>query len=224
MAGSAPEPFTIPSPVSCSDGPCGELVRVVIDPVARRVTHLVVEPRHPHGRTKLVSLNLLSGTTGQVHLSCTRKEFDGLEDVREVDFIEPGPDDTDYGRDHAYAWPYYGLNFGGVGTAGVGALDRMARPHQPHRVTYDRIPLGEVEVRRGERVYAKDGPIGHVQGLVVDPADHQVTHFLLQEGHLWGSKQVAIPIHSVTGIEDGIRVDLTKAEVAALPPVPIAHS
>lgn len=38
--------FTIGAGASCSDGFCGELTRVVIDPAARTVTHLVIEPRH----------------------------------------------------------------------------------------------------------------------------------------------------------------------------------
>jgi hypothetical protein len=35
-------PFVIGSDVSCSDGPCGSVTRVVVDPVARSVTDLVV--------------------------------------------------------------------------------------------------------------------------------------------------------------------------------------
>lgn len=66
-----------------------------------------------------------------------------------------------------------------------------------------------------------DGDIGRVQGLVVDPADHHVTHVLLDEGHLWGKKEVAIPIGAVTGVEDGVRLNLTKDELSALPPVEI---
>ena len=77
-------------------------------------------------------------------------------------------------------------------------------------------------MRRGEPVQATDGLIGHVQGLVVDPADHHVTHVLLQEGHLWGTKQVAIPIGSVTNVDDGVAVGLTKDEVRDLPPVVLA--
>ena len=42
-------PFTIGSEVSCSDGACGEVSRVIVDPVARVVTHLVVEPTHRQG-------------------------------------------------------------------------------------------------------------------------------------------------------------------------------
>jgi len=46
---------------------------------------------------------------------------------------------------------------------------------------------------------------------------------LLQEGHLWGRKEVAIPISAVAGVEDGIRLSLTKQEVQDLPPVDIDH-
>ena len=87
---------------------------------------------------------------------------------------------------------------------------------------YDTIPLGEVAVRRGERVSATDGEIGKVQGLVINPQNHHVTHVLLQEGHLWGQKQVAIPITAVTKIEDqGALVNLTKEEVRDLPAVEV---
>ena len=61
-----------------------------------------------------------------------------------------------------------------------------------------------------------------MQGLVIDRATHHVTHVLLQEGHLWGRKDVAIPISAVTGIEGGdINLTLTKQEVEDLPAVDV---
>jgi hypothetical protein len=42
---SGPTEFTIGSEVCSGDGPCGELRRVVIDPVSGALTHLVVGPR-----------------------------------------------------------------------------------------------------------------------------------------------------------------------------------
>jgi hypothetical protein len=45
-----------------------------------------------------------------------------------------------------------------------------------------------------------------------------VTHVLLQEGHLWGRKQVSIPASAVTRVEDGIWLSLTKKQVEDLPP------
>jgi len=91
----------------------------------------------------------------------------------------------------------------------------------PQVVTHDRVPVREVEVRRGEHVHAIDGDIGRVQGLVVDPTDHHVTHVLHDEGHLWGKKEVAIPISAVTGVKDGVRLNLRKDELSTLPAVEI---
>jgi hypothetical protein len=61
--------FSVGSEVACSDGVCGDLRRVVIDPVARALTHLVVEPRHRPGAGHLVPIDLLASTAGGS--SCT---------------------------------------------------------------------------------------------------------------------------------------------------------
>ena len=111
------------------------------------------------------------------------------------------------------SWPYYGLAMGmGMGF-GMGSV--------PPAVTSDTVPIGEVAIRRGESVHATDGDIGRVQGLVINPRDRHVTHVLLQEGHLWGRKDVAIPIGAITGVEHGIELTLTKQEIEDLPPVDI---
>jgi hypothetical protein len=46
-----------------------------------------------------------------------------------------------------------------------------------------------------------------------------VTHVLPGEGHLWGRKEVAIPVSAVTGAKDGLRLNITKKQVEDLPPV-----
>jgi hypothetical protein len=59
-----------------------------------------------------------------------------------------------------------------------------------------------------------------------------VTHVLLQEGHLFGRKEVAIPISAVTHVDtdayiqvddSGVQLNLTKQQVQDLPPVDIDH-
>jgi sporulation protein YlmC with PRC-barrel domain len=94
---------------------------------------------------------------------------------------------------------------------------------RPEVVTDETLPWGQVDVRRGESVRASDGEIGQVEGLVIDPSDRHVTHVLLQEGHLWGRKQVAIPIAAVTKVAGYVEVDLTKQQVHALRPVDLDH-
>ena len=68
-------------------------------------------------------------------------------------------------------------------------------------------------------VHCVDGEIGRVEGFIVSPADHRVTHVLLQECHLWGRRQVAIPVSAVASVDAGIRLNITKKQVEDLPRV-----
>jgi hypothetical protein len=211
-------PFTIGAEVSCTDGVCGKLRRVIVDPVARTVTHLAVEPTDHLDLARLVPLDLVdTATADEIKLRCKVAEFERLEAAEETQFMAGADGYGPYGPDQVMSWPYYGL---GPGLAGVGP--EMISPG----VVYDTIPLGEVEVRRGEHVQATDGSIGRVQGLVIDKDSHHVTHVLLQEGHLWGKKEVSIPIRAVTRVDpdDGIHLNLTKQQVQDLPPVDIEHT
>jgi sporulation protein YlmC with PRC-barrel domain len=213
MAGSMP--FTIGAAAVCTDGECGTVTRVVVDPVARAITHLVVQPKHRYDADRLVPVDLVDATAGDIQLGCTLAEFEML-DLAEVTQFMPGiGGDADYAQDQVLSWAYYDLDTGPGVAGGVAGV--------PQPVTYDSVPLGEVEVRRGEHVHATDGEIGRVQGLVIDRRNHHVTHVLLQEGHLWGRKEVAIPIGAVTGVADGIRLNITKHQVQDLPPVDIGH-
>jgi sporulation protein YlmC with PRC-barrel domain len=209
--------FTIGARASCLDGPCGEVSRLVIDPAARTVTHLVIEPKHRRQSARLVPLDLVDTTAGEIRLRCTIAEFGRLDLAEEADVVEgPGYDDG-YGP----AEPVRGYGGAGRMRAGGSASGRgigAGLGHDLRTVVQDAVPLGETEVGRGEPVHALDGEIGQVQGFLVDPGDQQVTHVLLQEGHLWGRREVAIPVSAVTGVDNGIRLNITKKQVGDLPP------
>ena len=210
--------FAMGATASRVDGPAGTASRVIIDPAIETVTHLVIEPKHWLGVGRLVPLDLVEDTTDGVLLRCTTAQFEELDSAEDTEFVPGTLGYAAYGPEQVVAWPYYGLS----GTAMDPGLDpELARTSQT--VTYDTIPLGEVEVRRGEPVHATDGGIGHVQGLVIDPRNRHVTHVLLQEGHLWGRKEVAIPIGAVASVKDGIRLSISKREVEDLPTVDIDH-
>ena len=208
-----PTEFTIGAKVSCTDGVCGRVIRVVVDPVARAVTHLVIEP-YGGGLGNLVPLSLVQAGPDGIRLGCTLAEFGQLEAAQEIKFLPGGSRHGANGPADELSWPYYSLNMGAMGIGMEGA---------PGTVVYDKVPLNEVEVRRGEHVHAIDGNIGRVQGLVIDPSDHHVTHVLLQAGHLWGRKEVAIPISAVIRVDDGIRLSISKQQVQDLPPVDVDH-
>jgi sporulation protein YlmC with PRC-barrel domain len=211
--------FSIGSQAHCTDGMCGKVSRLVVDPVAKTVTDLVVEPEGREGLGRLVPLDLVDASAGDVRLRCTLAEFEHLDPAEETQFVPGSGGYAAYGPQQVSAWPYYGLT---PGVETPGGVDLGAAGFSP-TITYDRIPLGEVEVRRGDPVEATDGRIGHIQGLVVDPGDHQVTHVLLQEGHLWGRKDVAIPIKAVSRVGDTIHLSISKHEVQDLPPVDFEH-
>jgi sporulation protein YlmC with PRC-barrel domain len=212
--------FMIGVEVSCTDGVCGKLRRVIVNPVAEAVTHLVVEPKRLQDHGRLVPLGLVDEAAGEIRLRCTLAEFEALDAAEETEFIQGTGDYIGYGPGEVGYWPYYGLG-GGLGPVGggigmelgVGAVDA------PHPVTTDKVPAGEVEIRRGDQVYATDGGIGRVHGLVIDRASGQVTHVLLAEGHLWGKKDVAIPISAVASTSEGIELTITKQDVQDLPAV-----
>jgi len=203
--------FILGARASCSDGLCGEVVRTILDPGTKTVTHLVIEPRHRKADGRLVPVELVEAGAGEIRLRCSIAEFDRLEASEEIELAEGLDYGGGYGPDAVM-----GLGEGGVSASGMGI--GMGLGHQQSVVTSDNVPEGESEVARDERVHAVDGEIGHLKGFAVDPADHRVTHVLLREGHLWGQKEVAIPVSAVASVDDGIWLKLTKKQVEALPP------
>jgi sporulation protein YlmC with PRC-barrel domain len=208
--------FTIGAEVSCADGVCGRLTRVVVDPVTVTVTDLVVEPEHRKGLARLVPAELATPAADRVSLSCTLAQFAAFNSAEETQFVPGTRGYETYGSDQVLSWPYYRRD--------DTVMDPDREGQVSETVTVDTVPLGEVEVRRGQHVHATDGAIGQVQGLVVDPAGEHVTHVLLQEGHLWGRKQVAIPIGAVTYVhaDEGIKLRISKQDVQDLPSLSVA--
>ena len=195
-----------------SDGYRGEVLAVVVDPAARTVTHLVVEPRGREGLARLVPLDLadLADTAGAgpdpVRLRCTETEFMNLEPAEETlaEFVPGYPDPVQLLPP--------GWRGAGGGTADGGTILRI-----PEKETIDVVPPGEVEERRGDHVHATDGDIGGLRGLRIDPGSRRVTHVLVREGHVWGHHDVDIPAEMVAGFGDGIRLSVTRQQVRDLP-------
>jgi sporulation protein YlmC with PRC-barrel domain len=209
--------------VRCTDGAYGELADIVIDPLEKRLTHLVVQPGQAEGEARLVPIQLAKGRDDEqreIELECTLDEAQGFESVREAAYLRLGErpvedPDWDVGVEDYLAMPYYaGLEVGPY----PGELDSRVT------VYYDRVPKGEVEVRRASAVISVDGhSLGEVDGFVVD-ADEHITHFVLERGHLWGRKEVTIPIGAVARVEsDAVHVALSKDEVGALPAVRVGR-
>jgi sporulation protein YlmC with PRC-barrel domain len=193
----------------------GALADVVIDPVEKRVTHLVVQP-HKHGESRLVSIDYADSAVGrsEIVLRCSREELDAFPTVDEFSYLRLGDaalvDDPDWdvGVTNVLALPYYDGSY----------MLETAVYEQNLGVAFDRIPKGEVEVRRTSSVLTSDGRyIGDVDGFLVDDDEH-ITHFVLERGHLWGRREVTIPIGAVEKVEtDTITISLSESEIEQLP-------
>ena len=199
--------LVIGSDAVCADGYRGEVLAVVIDPAARTVTHLAVEPKGRTGLARLVPFDLVGAAPGAVRLRCTEAEFKDLGAAEETlaEFV-PG-----------YGAPVQLLPPGWRG-ADSPAVDGGTIPRIQEKETIDVIPPGEVEERRGDQVRASDGDIGHLHAVRVDPDSGRLTHLLVREGHVWTRKDVAVPVDAVASFDGGIRLSLTSQQVRDLPP------
>src|SRR5881275_3153181 len=78
------------SPVHCADGSFGELADIVIDPTARRVTHLVVQPHHRHDLARLVPVAQVDTETtsdATISLDSTVAEISALEPIQKSAYL-----------------------------------------------------------------------------------------------------------------------------------------
>jgi uncharacterized membrane protein/sporulation protein YlmC with PRC-barrel domain len=95
----------------------------------------------------------------------------------------------------------------------------------PVLVEYEHIPPGQLAVQRGTGVEATDGWIGRVDELAIDPKSGEITHLLLGEGHLWGKKEVALPISAIDRVFDEVvYLKLDKQSVEKLPAIPVRRT
>lgn len=201
-----PREIALSAEVRCGGSSCGSLVAVVLNPVTEQVTHLVVKERHSPHTQRLVPIDLVVRTTPQhIELRCSPAGLSKMDPFIETEFIRT--EVPYYGTDAlVYHWAF----------ALPEAETKMVS------VQHERIPPGELTIHRGAPVRATDGHLGKVDEFLVDRTDSHITHLVLREGHLWGRKDVAIPVSQIDRIhEDVVCLRLSKQEVEALPSIPI---
>ena len=202
--------------VRCAgEGVVGQVGDVVIDPVSRRLTHVVVETHSNEARLVPASFVREGEADGELVLSCTKAEFDELGSILEFSYVQldefpDGDGRSDVGVETVISMPLYGAEEFGDYPGEYGSSIGLA---------YHRIPKGEAEFRRSSAVISSDGhQIGAACGFVL--YEDRVTHVVLERGHLWGTRDVTIPIDAVASIEtDELTLSISKHEVSALPSV-----
>ena len=202
---------TMGTRVRCADGAGGWVSRVVVDPAALTVTHLVIEPEDRQEAGRLVPLDLVHPDAGTIGLRCTTAEFYQLSPGEKKQFV---PGTGDYARYRPGQLPRRATYLQRQSRPGYGVSGRM-----PQTFTYDTIPDGEVALRAGDPVHATDGQIGHIEGIAMDEDSHRLTYLLLGERGVLGPRHVAIPVSAVSRVDAGIELSITKRQARHLPRV-----
>ena len=181
--------------VRATDGDVGELADIIVDPVTRNVTHVVVEPHHRHMQARLVPVALVRNSDADVlDVSVARNHVRALQRVSFSEFVRLGSpldvgDEWDIGNQTVMAQPYWTGGF-------IGASQTWSDQAQ---VTFDRIPKGECEIRRQSTVHdVDDHVVGRVEGLFVD-ADH-VTAVVVRSGLPGFHRFVVVPLGAVATV------------------------
>ena len=199
------------SRVHCTDAVFGELADVIVNPISRRVTHLVVAPHGHPERARLVPIERARPADDGLALDCAVADVEALEPLHESAYVRAGElvvtdPDWDIGAQDVLALPVY------QELEGMTAIDP-----DPHvMVSYDRIPKHEVEIRRSSAVISADGHrLGHVDGFLIGRGE--TADIVLEHGHLWGRREIVIPAGAVERVQnDSITLSLTKEQVAKL--------
>jgi hypothetical protein len=197
--------ISINADVYCTDGLCGKAVCVIVNPVHRVLTHVVVKEKGFVGLERLVPMAWVRKSMPKgIYLSCTRRELANAEDFIDVQYMEGRKPFEDFEPEEYRMWPYV-------------IAEEEAQP-----LEIERVPPGELGFHRGAQVEATDGPIGRIDEFLVDPNDLHISHLILHEGHLWHPKRVAIPISAIHRFKDDIvYLNLSRDEVEKLPELPI---
>lgn len=216
-------------PIDSTDGAWGELDDFVVDPTTWNLTHLVVQPHRHHERSRLVPSDQVVASTDRLVLSMSPDEIERCPVVEVTEFIRvdrPSNLGNGWSSDEATvsAWPYYpyvGADVSMAGTGFIGGFSSITPPG-PHyaSTSFDHVPAGKVEIRRTSEVVSSDEhSVGTVDGFVFD-ADGQITHLVLEHGHLWARRDVTIPIaHAVKASYGEVHLDVTGDEVGEFPSV-----
>ena len=192
--------------VECTDGPLGKTTNVIVNPVTKKVTHIVLEDKGlPDNATRMVPFNKVADSTpAKITLSCSKADVTSMPPFLKGQVIQETISGGAWSSGDVYASQYV---FNDT------AYDVVQGAH---------IPAGEKAICSGMDVAATDGKVGRLDELVLDPESGDITHILMRKGHLWGKREVAVPASAVDYIEAyTVHLNVDKSAVKEMPEVPV---
>ena len=190
--------------VECTDGHAGFVSTIIIDPVHQAVTHIVVKTSKDSDHK--IPVDQIERTDQEtIYLKCSLAELNQMDIFTETHYVKSGNPDYSMYMSGAYESPY---------------VTNIEEDYVP--VEEEQVPVGELAIHRGTKVEATDGDVGILEEFIVDANTGKVSHFILRKGHLWGQRDVTIPMTAVDHSEgDKVFLTLDKEAIAALPSVKV---
>ncbi len=198
--------------ILCSDGIAGHMTNVIVNPISKQITHLVVKSNWPSSREYMVPFQQVVETApDMIRLECSQNDLKMMEPfISEAYFHTKLPDYERY--QSIFVWPMV-----------LPAADNLLIEVDTFNSReIESSPLEEIAVRRGAKVEATDGHLGQVDELLINSNNMQVTHLILRERHILKQREVAIPVSQIDYVdEDSVFLKLDKKSVEELPTIPI---
>jgi sporulation protein YlmC with PRC-barrel domain len=202
--------------VRCTDGAGGRSTCLVINPVTKEITHLVVQTNDFFHDKHMVPLSFITESgPDYVQLRCSREEIANCDPFIKSEFLNYMDDSDRFGYlSHDYELDYDSMAMWPYLEADSEASGRY--------VGIEQIPIGELGIHPGARVEASDGHIGRVDAFLVNPENNNITHLVLREGHIWGEKDVTVAVADIQRInEDVVYLKLDKHTLRDMPGIPV---
>ncbi len=202
--------FRAGAKIEGTDGDLGELDALIIDPVSNAVTHLVVTHHHLDPRRLVPLAAVEEATPDRVRLALDASGLTACERFDEPVYV--ASDET---------WAYGTV----VLDPGMYFLEPFATPADGWPLSdHEQVPRDELAFRRGSDVRTADGTaLGRVDEFLVDADTGHVTHLVVREGHLVRHDIVVPMAHAELTADSTVTLDLTVAEVGALPRISVSR-
>lgn len=195
--------------VECTDGHCGELVAVIVNPVQQQVTHLVVRDKDEQYLAPLKHVGEMNAHA--IRLCCSRNELQKMESFVEKCFIRSEHPETP----HSMAYPFP------LGTPLYHTPYAVPAETNILSMQIEHVPKGEMAIHRGEHVEATDGIVGHVSELLMDQDGSHITHLVVQSRKFLRKRTNTVPIAAIDHFEnDAIYLNVDKHAIVQRPASP----
>ena len=207
----------------------GRIERVVLNPVTRKVTHIVVRKGLFFTEDKVIPVDYFAEATEE--RATLRSDVGDLHKLPKFEAIEHVPVDSHETKNFPGAveeapfflyWypPLTGESFYESGFYGVPGLLGDPIAENPHYVrrTKQNIPDNTVALEEGAKVYSSDYQhVGNIEEIQVDPDTDYATHILISKGVFLKETKWIPTAWLKTVAEDDVYLAVSAATIEHLP-------